>query len=146
MGPDLGIIEIVHWVTIMFPSLSEYTKIITPILVFTVSVIGIFSNILPEPGKTYPIPDIDDLDTELKDQGRIVYRLTRISRSVTIRVNKIISSTPYKWFHKTTTFCSNMINRLRGRGMKSSIMKITKPKPYKIDLDRLKDDKDRKDQ
>lgn len=140
MGADLGIIEIVHWVTVLFPSLSEYAKIITPLFVITVSVIGIFSNILPEPGDTYPVPCLTDIDSELKGHGRIIYRLTRISRQVTILMNKVICTKPYKWFYYTTVFCSTIITHLRGGELKSKFKPITKPKPYKMDLDKYRDD------
>ena len=144
VGVDLGIIEIVHWVTLIFPSLSQYTSIIVPVLVFTLSVIGIFSNILPSPGNTYPVPEKEDLYTELHAHSRFIYRMALITRQITLWVNRIICSKPYKWFYVTTEFCSILVNRLRGKRLKSSAMGITKPKPYQINLERLKDFRSRR--
>lgn len=133
---SFSIVELVHWMSILFPSFSQYTKIVTPLVVFGISVIGIFSNILPKPGELYPIPSLDDLAAELKDRSRLIYFITRISRKVSILTNKVIVTRPYKWFYLTTTFLSNLFNRLRGIKAKSGSISITQPKPYKIRLGR----------
>lgn len=141
MGQDLGVVEIVHWMTYVFPSLSEYTKIIMPLLIFAISAIGVFSNVLPEPGTLYPVPQSEDLAAELHDKGWFVYRLTLLSRKLTILANKVVASKPYAWFHRFTEICSNLLSRVRGESLKSEDVKITIPKPHVIDMG-IKEDPD----
>ena len=137
MGLELGIIEIVHWLTMIFPSLAEYSKIIIPMVLFFVSVICIFSNILPEPGNSYPVPSVKDLGVEFQNKAKFVYKITWISRCITKRVNRIIHSKPYKWFYNFTTACSNMISLFKGGSKKLVYKEITKPKPYVMNFDNL---------
>jgi hypothetical protein len=136
MGPDLGIIEIINWVTYLFPSFSVYIKILAPIFILGVSVIGIFSNILPLPMETYPVPSLEDINTELKGKGVFVYRFTRLSRRVTITINRIICGKSYKCFYNCTDKCSTIISYVRGSGKKAVFKKFTPPKPFQLDLDK----------
>lgn len=147
MGTDFGIVEVIQWVTYFFPSLSEYTTVLSPILVFIFSVVGVFSNILPEPGVTYPVPEISDIDSELKGRSRIIYRLTRIARWITIKVNAFICTSPYRWFHTGTTKVSHLIDRLKGGKKKvDGPTTITPIEPYKMKLKKLWSDKKKKDE
>lgn len=141
MGPDLGMVELIRWISMMFPSMSEYTTIFTPIFIVGVTIMNMFSNILPEPGTTYPVPSVRDIDAELKDKGRIVYRLIRLSRWLTINVNRLVSTRFYRWFYKSTKACAKILLRIKG-GNSGKIRAITKPKPFKVKPFHRKDNDD----
>lgn len=134
MGTDVGIVEVFQGLAYFFPSLAQYTTILSPILVFVFSAIGIFSNILPEPGSKYPIPDIEDIESELAGKGKLIYRMVLISRWVMITVNQIIDTKVYYWFHTFTDTCSKFVARLKGEVKAKKLSKITKPKPHQIDI------------
>lgn len=138
MGSDIGTVEIVHWVSYIFPDLAEYLKIIIPTVVIVASVLGVLSNILPDPDFVYPVPDVDDIDIEMIDSGRVIYTVTRISRCVTLFANRIIRSKMYRVIFKVVQFFGRIVARLRGQSASSTMTKITEPKPYKIDMNRRK--------
>ncbi len=135
MGVDVGLLEVSHWITIVFPSLSTYTKLITPAIFVLFSVFTFFSNIIPEPGHIFPIPSDDDIKAELKHKGRIVYTLTRVSAEITQGVNRVIKTRFYKFVYMFITLGAKIIGRIKGDKSKGKIKQITKPKPYKVDLD-----------
>lgn len=138
MGSEINLIDIVQWVTTMFPSLSQYTKIFMPALVMIATTLGVFSDILPEPGQPYPVPDLVDLDIELKGKGRVIYTLVRISRWITIHTNRFINSKAYNSFYRFTNFCSTLIRKVKGQEAKVAAAPISTPKPYRFKILRNK--------
>ena len=129
MGSDLTLLDVLGWITHVFPSLTQYGKIILPAVLMLISVIGIFSNILPKPGDPYPVPDLDDINAELKGKGRITYYCVIITRRVTLGFNYLIRTKVYACFYTTTKVCSNLIARVKGHRESSEMVEITKPKP-----------------
>lgn len=138
MGQDMNIADLMSWLSNVFPSLSQYIKIVMPLLVMIVSVIGIFSDILPKPGDVYPVPDIQDIDAELKGKGRIVYRLVRISRYITTKINRVVISKPYEMFYRFTKICAVLLRKIKGQEATPDAVEITKPKPYRMRFVRKK--------
>jgi len=130
MGQDFGIIDLINWLSLVFPSLTQYSKVIMPLIITGIGIISIFSNILPKPGEHYPIPPLDDLDVELKGKGRITYFMVRVTRFITISFNKFIDTRLYKIFFNTTSFCSVVIKKLKGHAATEEAVEITTPKPY----------------
>lgn len=137
MELDIGVVEIVRWITYIFPAFTEYTKIVTPIVIFTLSVSGVFFNILPKPGQIYHVPCLLDLKVEMKYLGRVVYILTRISRWVTIKINTFICSKMYLWLYRLLSKFYALINRWRGNTPSPEEIKITPPEHFKFDLNHL---------
>lgn len=132
MGTNIGAVEIVNWIILIFPSFSQYAKIVTPIFIFTVSVMGVFCNILPPPGNPYALPSLSDLNRELKGKGWVVYGMVKICFHVTVMVNRIVAGKPYMVFYKSTKKVADLINRLKGKNEDDMAVKITKPEHFDI--------------
>ena len=136
MGLNIDMSMIIGWVTYLFPTTAEYIKVLVPLVILLLNVLGIFSNLLPEPGKMYRLPTREDLESELKPNGIIVYRMTVVSLVITRWINRIICSKLYYWFYHTTMTVSRIVKAFRGTKPKSGKIKISPPKPYRIDFDR----------
>jgi hypothetical protein len=130
MGQDFGIIDLINWLSLVFPSLTQYSKVIMPMIITGVGIISIFSNILPKPGEHYPIPPIEDLDVELKGKGRVTYVMVRVTRFITITFNRFIDTWLYKAFFNMTNFCSVLIKKFKGHATNEEAVEISTPKPY----------------
>lgn len=130
MGADFNIVDLMNWLSLVFPSLAQYSKVIMPLIVTAVGIISIFSNILPKPGEHYPIPPMADLDIELKGSGRVIYVMVRTTRCITKLFNRFIDTWLYRVFYKTTSFCSVLIRKFKGQVTNEEAVEITTPKPY----------------
>lgn len=130
MGPNPNIVELMNWLSIVFPSLAQYSKVMMPMILAVIGIISVFSNILPKPGEHYPFPSMEDLDIELKGSGRFTYITAKVSRSVTIMINKIIDTRCYWLFYKITKFCSVVIKKIKGQVSEEEAVDISTPKPY----------------
>ena len=135
MGPGLGVLSIIGWIDYFFPSLTAYTTIIGPIAVLLFGAISVFSDILPEPGYTFPVPDLDDLKIELSSANRFVFIITRMARKLTIRVNWVIGTMVYRWFYKLTKLIASFINYMKLARTVNNLQTINPPEPFipKID-------------
>lgn len=130
MGANPNIVELMNWLSLVFPSLAQYSKVMMPMIIAIIGVISVFSNILPKPGELYPLPTLEDLEIEMKGNGRFTYATAKISRSITIFVNKIIATKCYDYFFKITKFCSIVIKKVKGQAGEEKAVGITTPKPY----------------
>jgi hypothetical protein len=131
MGPDLGLLELIRWFTVTFPSTAEYTSIMMPMIIFGFSIVNIFSNILPTPGDKYQVPELDDIETELDGVHSVLRVLAKMSRRLTILANRVVGSRVYVWFYNATKLCAKILRRLKG-GTDGESKPITKPKPFKF--------------
>lgn len=120
MDLTLFIPMIVSWVDHTFPSLSEYTKYVGPGLMTLFTLLGIFTNMLPEPGHHYPVPDTTELENELKDHGGFIIRIAKFTRSIVIVVNWFLATVVYEWFYTTTNRITDMLPRFIKPKPKSS--------------------------
>ena len=132
---DVSIVQIIRWIVYFFPSFYDYAKIIAPILILSVSIAGVFMNIIPSPGQIYPVPSIEDIEIELKDK-KLIYKLTLLTRNITLKINYVIESKPYKWFYKIASFIYRIVNKIKGNSSKKTDISITKPQVFKIEFDR----------
>lgn len=136
---DISIVQIIRWIVYFFPSFYDYVKMIAPIVILTVSISSVFMNIIPNPGQVYPVPCRKDIELELKDK-KFIFKLTLLTRWITIKVNYIICSRPYKWFYKSAEILSSIVNKIRGNKGIGKISTISKPKVFKISFDTTKDE------
>lgn len=137
---NVGIFELVGWVSFVFPTMAGFLKTMVPLLFCAISVIGVFSNILPEPGVIYEVPTLDEIELELKHRSRLIYWLTCISRQITVGVNRLTQSRVYWLFYAWTNLCSRLVEYFRGGIRKSKFIKLSDPTPYKPDWKQLNDD------
>lgn len=135
---DVSVVQVIRWITYFFPSFYDYAKIIAPITILFVSIASVFMNIIPNPGQVYPVPCAYDIELELKDR-KLIYRLTLLTRFITLKINYIICSRPYKWFYKSAEFLSFIVSKIKGNKFKNNESVISKPEVFKINFNRNKD-------
>jgi len=140
MMTDVSIVQIIRWIVYFFPSVYDYAKIVAPILILFVSTTSVFMNIIPSPGQIYPVPSREDIELELKDKA-VIYRLTLFTRYITLKVNAVVKSRPYKWFYKIASLITRVVNKIRGVSSKKTDISITKPGVFEIEFDSSKNKK-----
>jgi len=145
MPIDFDFSEIVKWVVVLFPSLTMYMKFVVPLGVLIISIVGIFSNILPPPNHQYEVPDLEDVKATLRDNGKIAYYFTRITMFITEQVNIIIESGFYAGFYSFTQVCDKLFAKLRkSEAEVDETQHVSKPVPLHDDLDPFPDPIDKK--
>lgn len=130
MGPGLSMLSILTWIDYFFPSLTVYTETIGPLVVVMFGIVSVFSDILPKPGYSFPIPDIEDLEVELMSVHRLIFFFSKIARRITLVVNKITNSNSYRGFYKGTKVISKMVGYLRLAKSVSKLQTIAPPDPF----------------
>lgn len=105
---------IVSWIDYIFPSLSEYTKLVIPGFMIVATILGIFTKLLPLPNHHYPVPDLHDLEIQLGSSGNWILSIARFARSIAIGLNWFLASTMYASFYITTAKISNLLGKLKG--------------------------------
>lgn len=101
------------WISLIFPSLAEYTKYIGPGLMGFATVVGIFTNILPEPGHRYLVPDTKALETELQGSGGFILKIAKFTRVTVIGTNWFIATAVYSGFYKITNAISGVLAKVK---------------------------------
>ena len=101
------------WVVARFPSLGEYVQYVGPALMILISVIGIFTNLLPKPDHKFPVPDVKALEIELGDSGGFILKMAKFTRSFVIGLNWFIGTAVYSWFYRTTNVVSGWVSRFK---------------------------------
>jgi hypothetical protein len=101
------------WVSWMFPSLAEYTKYIGPILMGFVTGIGIFTNILPDPGHQYPVPDVTSLQAELQGSGGFILKIATFTRTTVVVANWFMATALYSGFYNTTNAVAGVLSKVK---------------------------------
>ena len=135
MGQGVSLATLISFIDYFFPSLSQYTKFVAPAIMFLFTAIGIFTNILPEPGHVYPVPNVTDLETELDGSGKFILKIAKLARNITIAVNWFIATTPYIWFYNATNTLTNIIYRFHFSASPPKNTGITPPQPYVVKID-----------
>lgn len=144
MALEIGIVQIVQWVTYVLPAFTDYVKLFAPMVIVTVSLSGMFFNILPDPGQVYPVPCVRDIETALGHR-KIVVKLTKMSRNMTIRINYIICSKPYVYFYNTVRIIYKIIMKVKGEPERKKTIHITQPEVFTIDFESVKSHADNDD-
>jgi hypothetical protein len=137
MALEIGIVQIVQWVTYVLPAFTDYVKLFAPIIIVTVSLSGTFFNILPDPGQVYPVPCVKDIEDTLSNR-KIILTLTKMSRNMTIRINFVICSKPYVYFYNIVKFIYKIIIKVKGEPERKTSINITQPEVFTIDFERSK--------
>jgi hypothetical protein len=100
---------ILSWILYLFPSGGQYAKILIPVFMTLVTLLGMLPNILPEPGHIYPVPDVIALETELGTQKGVIVKLALFTRRLTVTINWFIATSLYTGFYKTSLFVISKI-------------------------------------
>jgi hypothetical protein len=135
MGFSLGILSILTWIDYFFPSLTVYTNTIGPFFVLIFGIVSIFSDILPKPGVLFYVPELEDINIELKSSGYIVIVLSKMARRLTIVVNTILLSKPYETFYKISKYFTGAISYIKMSRNKTIVNKVSPPKEFDSNFD-----------
>ena len=130
MESGLAILPFMNWIGYFFPSLSQYIEVVCPIIIVMFGAISIFSNILPKPGYLFMVPSEEDLCTELIDHPKAILRLAKLSRQITLIVNKGIQSTTYDHVYAFTKRCTWLLSYLKLSRNLNRIRKVDPPELY----------------
>ena len=130
METGISIIQIVNWIGYFFPSLSTYLIVVCPVLISIIGALSIFSNILPGPGYEYPVPEKEDLEVEFGDTAKIIMILAKLSRLLTIYINKLFNTSFYKWFYIAVRHGSALTGYLKLAKTVRTIQLISPPDPF----------------
>lgn len=118
MDPTLAITSILTLIIKLFPSLSEYSQYIISGAITLVTLIGIFTNILPEPGHKFTVPDIEALEAELQGQANFILNIAKFTRNLVIIVNWFINTSLYKGFYNTTNAITKLLPWMKNQQSK----------------------------
>lgn len=113
MDASVLIALLTQWVTHMFPSTAEYAAYIGPGLMMLVTGFGIFTNLLPEPGHKYPIPDVTALEAELQGNGSFILKIAKFARALCIGFNWFLAIPPYRIFYNTTNAITGVLSKVK---------------------------------
>jgi hypothetical protein len=106
------VMMLASWLAKRFPSLQQYSEYVLPTFVFIATAFGIFTNMLPEPGHQYPVPDVAELEKELEGGG-IIIRFAKFTRRVVITINWFLNTIVYSWFYTATNKISTFLPKLK---------------------------------
>ena len=109
MDPAFIIAVLSSWIVRLFPSLAEYTKYVGPAVLTSITALGIFTNLLPDPGRKYPVPDVSALETQLQGSAGFILRIAKFTRGLTIGMNWFIDTAVYSCFYNTTNTIASVI-------------------------------------
>lgn len=104
---------LVSWITHKFPSLSEYAEYVGPALMAFITFIGLFTNLLPTPGHTFPVPDVAALELQLEGGGKFILRIAKFARSIVVSVNWFITTALYSGFYTFMTKVSAFLPKFK---------------------------------
>ena len=95
MGSMLGIMPFINWINYFFPSLTDYTHFIAPLVMVFVGLFSISSRILPHPGHLFDVPDVDAIEAELGKGNPFILFATKMTRVISVGINRLLSSKSY---------------------------------------------------
>lgn len=113
MDPTAILAIIGPWIVYLFPSSAQYVKYIGPALVGFATAVGIFTNLLPEPGHVYPVPDVKQLQAELEGNGGFILKIATFTRSLVIGINWFLATAVYAWFYNGTNRVSAVLAKVK---------------------------------
>lgn len=113
MDVSVFIPMIVSWIVHRFPSLSEYAEYVGPALMAIITCVGLFTNFLPSPGHTFPVPDVAALELQLEGGGKFILKLAKFARTLVISINWFLATAVYEWFYNFMGRLSKFLPKLK---------------------------------
>lgn len=101
------------WVTHKFPSLREYAEYVGPGLTVLFTFLGVFTNLLPEPGHKYAVPNVADLELQLQGGGKFIVRIAKMARTVVISINWFVGTSLYSGFYTVANKVSKILPKFK---------------------------------
>ncbi len=120
MDPTLAITSILTLIIKLFPSLSDYSQYIISTAIALITFIGIFTNILPEPGHKFTVPDVEALKIELQGQANFILNIAKFTRNLVVISNWFINTSLYKGFYNTTNAVTKLLPWMKNQQTKKA--------------------------
>ena len=102
------LITCLPWIIKTFPSFGDFLSVLLPICGTVITLLGVFTNLLPVPGSSYAVPNVDAIKAELDHRGALIVKMVIWAKNLVTFVNLFLNSKLYKTIHHLLTVISNI--------------------------------------